>query len=275
MINTTIQVAEDLCWLLEKTDTKILGQVLPFSLGLHILRNQCHLLPGQKILLDLAGYDQSYAIAQVASHMGASVTVSCHSDWERNLFSDLQGVEIAKDDSPQDGGEYVFDIVVTNKLTQLCTISPDVLRVSRVILFFEKTAGTDFRALQGLVDQGISITCIESPSTAKADPRMIAEYVQQVYIMGGSDLYFRHTDMIFDMLRSKAWRPIPAKSSAMSHFNEAVSSISSPDGPHRAIVRCNPGTLLPTYAPPEPLKFQADASYILVGCLGGLGRVIT
>ncbi|RDI84031.1 hypothetical protein Vi05172_g6068 [Venturia inaequalis] len=259
MFNTTIQVAEDMCWLLNGPDTKFLGQMLPFSLGLHILRHQFRLLPRQKILLDLAGYDQSYAIAQVAYHMVASVSVLCHSDRERDLFRDLKGVEIVGDNILQDGGEYSFDVIVTNKLSQFSTPRSDVCRLSRVVLFFEQTAGTDFKALQGLVDQGIAITCVESPSTAKTDPRMVA----------------KHAEEVFEMLLAKVWRPIPAESFDMSHFDEAATNISSLDGPHRAVLKCHPGTVLPVYAPPEPLTFRPDASYILVGCLGGLGRVIT
>ncbi|TLD20006.1 hypothetical protein E2P81_ATG09076 [Venturia nashicola] len=256
MFNTTIQVVEDMCWPLDGSDTKILGQLLPFSSGLHILQNQCHLLPRQRVLLDLPGYDESYAIAQVAFHMGASVSVLCYSDRERHLFRDLNAVEIVGDDILQ----YSFDVVVTNKLSQFGTLRPDVCDLGRVVLFLEeKTAATDFKVLQGLVDQGIAITCVESLSTAKADARVVAE----------------HTPEIFEMLQSKVWKPIPAKSFDISQFDEAATNISSTNGPHRAILRCHPGTILPTYAPPEPLTFRPDASYILVGCLGGLGRVIT
>lgn len=93
--------------------------------------------------------------------------------------------------------------------------------------------------------------------------------------MGSTDCFIRHAEEVFEMLLAKVWRPIPAESFDMSHFDEAATDISSLHGPHRAVLKCHPGTVLPVYAPPEPLTFRPDASYILVGCLGGLGRVIT
>ena len=59
----------------------------------------------------------------------------------------------------------------------------------------------------------------------------------------------------------------------LNELETAVQSILSNNAYARVSLTCGPDVIVPTYRAPEsPLNFRGDSSYLLVGCLGGLGR---
>lgn len=76
------------------------------------------------------------------------------------------------------------------------------------------------------------------------------------------------------LFREGLVKPIPSQVFDISNFTEAASIASNTQ--KKVVLTCSPET---TYVPiktaPEPLIFDGNATYLLVGCLGGLGRSLT
>src|SRR5271155_3243668 len=61
----------------------------------------------------------------------------------------------------------------------------------------------------------------------------------------------------------------------ISDLEAAVGAVIQEDKPFRRVMlECSPESRVPVYRAPMPLQFDPNASYLLVGCLGGLGRSI-
>lgn len=67
---------------------------------------------------------------------------------------------------------------------------------------------------------------------------------------------------------------IPSDSFDLSRFSDAAAAVNA--SPVRAVLTCDPETtLVPIKQTPEPLTFDGNGTYLLIGCLGGLGRSLT
>lgn len=86
---------------------------------------------------------------------------------------------------------------------------------------------------------------------------------------------FSHLAKALELLRRNAIRPISSTQYDLSCFADAVSHVSREDFVGRAVLTRTPGTVLPIHTVTAPLLFNSEASYLLIGCLGGLGRSLT
>jgi hypothetical protein len=78
-----------------------------------------------------------------------------------------------------------------------------------------------------------------------------------------------------DLLRCGVVSPIPCERFDLAWLPEAVSRAAQDDFVGGVILTRTPDTRVLVHAVQNPLTFDPEASYLLVGCLGGLGRSLT
>lgn len=80
---------------------------------------------------------------------------------------------------------------------------------------------------------------------------------------------------VIDLAKKGSLRPAPRHIFPLSEIKDAVRATQDLDKYAAVTLSREPGDLVPVRQRPEPVRFRPDSSYILIGCLGGLGRVIT
>ncbi|KAI0017755.1 KR domain-containing protein [Xylariomycetidae sp. FL0641] len=80
--------------------------------------------------------------------------------------------------------------------------------------------------------------------------------------------------ILADMRQGKVAAPGPVRSIDLGELNHAISAFADTFGASKDVVQYQPSTvpMLPSQA---KVSFNPDATYLLVGCLGGLGRSLT
>lgn len=69
--------------------------------------------------------------------------------------------------------------------------------------------------------------------------------------------------------------PIPSQTFDLSQFTTAADLVEQDVGANAVLTYNSATTIAPINDVPEPLTFSSDAFYIMIGCLGGLGRTLT
>ncbi|MCJ1251645.1 hypothetical protein MMC30_008880 [Trapelia coarctata] len=104
-----------------------------------------------------------------------------------------------------------------------------------------------------------------------------------VFAFEAQDLYEEKPDLLARLLvkcmqlynEGKITPISPLTTKSVSEINEAIGSVSSSIGAGKIVVPYEQSSLFNVTIKPTTLQFRSDATYLLVGCLGGLGRSLT
>ncbi|KAK6859116.1 hypothetical protein PG995_004969 [Apiospora arundinis] len=254
---TTLAVQEQLCLPIEPKAqfSSIVGQLLPFTFAIHTLRESCQLDERSRVLVDITSPGLSFAVAQVALLTTPDVHATWASPEQKALLNSLPGVKLVELSNMPD---ISYTIVVTNGQLDLgAPLRRIADRGSRLALL----AGRAFTDLSGLssslIERGLRMS-YHDPMQITSSGYDISKALRQTF---------------------RAWsngtiKPVPSQAYDFSDFSEAAASVSATDT--KAVLTCSPGTtMVPIKSVPSPLAFDSNASYLLIGCLGGLGRSLT
>ncbi|KAF6827014.1 KR domain-containing protein [Colletotrichum musicola] len=254
---TTVVVKEGLCLPIKPTDefSDIVGQLLPFTFAIHTLREACQLDEQSRVLVDVTSPCLSLAVAQVALLTTPDVYATWASEEQKSMLSNLPGIKLVELSSLPD---ISVSIIVTNgELEMGAPLRRIADRAARLALL----AGRSFTDLAGL-------------SSSLMEKQLRISYHDPMQMTSLGDGISKALQQTMQCWGNGAIKPVPSQAYDLSNFAEAASSISTTQA--QAVLTCSPGaTKVPIKSLPRPLKFDDSASYLLIGCLGGLGRSLT
>ncbi|KAH9209066.1 hypothetical protein DL95DRAFT_467116 [Leptodontidium sp. 2 PMI_412] len=267
--DTSITVDGSLCLpvLDSENFSDLTSQIFSFSTAFHILHRVCHVQTGEEILVDLPGDVLNLAVVQMAVLQGASVTAVCASEEERLLLRahgalrvlDSQSGDISPDF--QDFKETPFAVILSNGVSGWLKKSPEIITSGGSLLVISYSTPTSFALIApDLFARGVSITCFSSIEAAVSEQMRNTETLKKVLVL----------------LRAGSVKPIPSKAFNIAHLTEAIAFVDTPDYHGRITLATDePSTIVPIHSPPQRLELDGNSEYLLVGCLGGLGRSLT
>lgn len=133
------------------------------------------------------------------------------------------------------------------------------------------------RAAGYFLKKGVTIGVFDPTNdfTTVATRRLMTSTVAETCI-ASSGLIQKHSPLAeaLDLLRRGAIELFPCERFDLAQLPEAIDRVAQDDFAGSVITRTT-ATQVPIRAFTEPLMFNPDASYLLVGCLGGLGRSLT
>lgn len=147
-----------------------------------------------------------------------------------------------------------FDLVLSSMAAHtLGWVEQHISRRGRVVL----ASDSSMDALSSdSFSRGTAVSHVDIDDMLEKDPRHVAHLLSQY----GSYSIVMPPPHSFDI----------------GEIGVAVEVMSQDETFGRARILCDPQMTVPVQRqPPDPLLFRGDASYLLIGCLGGLGRCLT
>ncbi|KAI6778347.1 putative polyketide synthase [Emericellopsis cladophorae] len=231
--------------------------VEPLITAQYALVDKARLGPGQTLLLDRAASAVGQALVQVATHMGAEVFALVHDRAERDILADRYG--IAKDrifDSALDsfvplvreatGGRGV-DVVVSQQRGSHIAGAMSVLNDFGQFLMMD---GQGFSGGVPASKSNVALTCVDIAALIQGRPDLVPGLFERAF-----------ADLLLLV-------PVPLTVLPVTKLPAAMRSISS-----EQVVLSLDDTMpvLMSGPPPEELKLDDEALYVLAGGLGALG----
>lgn len=101
--NTVLRVRENFCCRVPSTGVSedAVGQLLPFTVAVHTLRNVCRLRPRHRVLIDMGADSLGFALIQVALVLGCHVVAAFTSQAERQALERLQNASLSVIDTEE------------------------------------------------------------------------------------------------------------------------------------------------------------------------------
>ncbi|KAI5241413.1 ketoacyl-synt-domain-containing protein [Aureobasidium subglaciale] len=247
----------------------IITSLIPYCVAIHAMRDIAHIRKGQTILAEGLPDAIAIAVARYAQASECSIILAFDSEEGKISFQDEH---------------------------------PDVVLYASCILSLMLTQQTNILIEGKGID--VALTCPKS-AISPTIWQMIAKDGRLIYMLEGSELpnislldpsvfargaslsSFDMNDMIaaqsqkmttlvgevLDLLRHGTIQGIsPSATFSFSELPRAVAAVAKPDATSDIVLTFDCGDLVPIHLPYQQVEFSSEFSYVLVGCLGGLGR---
>jgi NADPH:quinone reductase-like Zn-dependent oxidoreductase len=281
-LDTAVILNERDCEILmpEERTGPLLGQIHPLIISLHVA-GLLRLDRGNHVLIDCQQVHLAYVFAQVVLLEAAGAHVTLSSDAGLGKLQQLgdNAKLIGREEALKQAslGNY-FDVVLTdaNDGYQLLV---NVVRPGGRIIALGGSPPSDMIATAGnFLRKSITIGSFDPMDGLATNP------IQQWRATATNKTYGNPSGLTqsrsllaeaLDLLRCGVVSPIPCERFDLAWLPEAVSRAAQDDFVGGVILTRTPDTRVPVHAVQNPLTFDPEASYLLVGCLGGLGRSLT
>ncbi|GAB0137274.1 t1pks [Epichloe bromicola] len=239
-LDTTLAVNEEFVFPVkdENEVNGIVSQVLPYTFATYSLQNTCHLTAHDKVLIDVSSTAQATALVRVALRAGSQVYAVSYSEDQTHALQAILGVEVCNAQSvPED---VTSNIVLTNGTLDLnMSRIKSVNNRSHLVLLPGQASLASTATLMPLFKNGLTVTFLDPLDIMSSDASGMSLFVE----------FSQFPQQVMSELQSSDSRVVLA-------FDTEK-------------------TLVPIRRMPEPLTFDGNNSYLLIGCLGGLGRSLT
>ena len=280
--DTAVVIHEDQCELLSAQESAddLLGQVYPLVTSLH-LGGLLRLDSGNKVLIDCEEIHLAYMFAQVALLRGSEVYITCRSGSVLDTLQRLGAKARLVDRQValrQISLGNSFDAVLTDSTDEFHSLG-NMAKPSGHIISLGSSAPTDMVHAAGyFLKKGVTIGVFDPVNdfATVATRRSMTSTVAETCSASNGPIQ-KHTPLAeaFDLLRRGAIGLFPCERFDLAQLPEAINRVAQDDFAGSVITTRTTTTQVPVRAFTEPLTFKPDASYLLVGCLGGLGRSLT
>ncbi|KXT10980.1 hypothetical protein AC579_5172 [Pseudocercospora musae] len=234
------------------------GQFKQLCLAWHVCHGLDIHIDKKSVLIYLPGDTLCHSLAQIMRLAGAFVTVTHRTGREHYELHNIPGLTVCTEDAL---GGRTFDMVVCHSNPPSKTHA--LLRPGGDLILLGAPSCSrrevDNRPTCDMIDQGVAVRWIDLSGVWEKDAASVTKYLRAILGLAatGDIQPMRFLDFPLGEIHAAA----QAMASEQSYG--PVSLIMADDSP--VMVRRQP----------KPLQFTAEAAYLLVGCLGGLGRVIT
>ncbi|KAI0894281.1 putative polyketide synthase [Annulohypoxylon nitens] len=245
-----------------------------YCAALYAIRTRANLQPGETILINSGTDGFGLAAIALAQHLGAIVYTTVNSEAKREFmlrefglpasqvfFQDNSFVNSVMEATNRKG----IDVIVNS-------LSGELLHASwSCISDFGRFVEVGKRELLNAGRLEMDIFLRNATFTA-FDPDHLFSQADPI----SQNVFARMTREVLEMYRSGRLKPMPVVTFDVKDTAQAYRFISSPNYIGQAVVSFeNPTTTLPVAPPKFRTLLDPNKIYVLVGCLGGLGRSLS
>ena len=281
--DTAVVLHEDQCELLSTQESAddLLGQVHPLVTSLH-LAGLLRLDSGDQVLIDCEEIQLAYMLSQVALVRCSEVYITCRSGSALDKFQRLGAKARLVDRQAalrQISLGNLFDAVLTDSNDDFHSLGKMAKPNGHIIALGSSAPANMVQAAGYLLKKGVTIGVFDPMNdfvTATTRRSMTSTVVETCSASNGP-IQKQHTLLAeaFDLLRRGAIEWFPCERFDLAQLPEAINRVAQDNFAGSVITTRTTATQVPVRTFTEPLTFNPDASYLLVGCLGGLGRSLT
>ncbi|EQL00680.1 Beta-ketoacyl synthase [Ophiocordyceps sinensis CO18] len=261
---TTLAVHQDFVSRLDGADgiDDIVSQLLPYTFAVHTLAHVCRPARHDAVLVDVSWPALACALVQMALRAGCSVYATYFSQEMKGLLEPLQGVHLMDSRAGLELGipsHVAFRVMLTNGSVDLGAVLQRFVDRGAHLALLPGRASTYLAAIYAsLVSKGLTVSYLDPWDMTSCNQINVSSAMRDAVHLLQHGLVAR----------------IPSDSFDLSRFSDAAAAVNA--SPVRAVLTCDPeATLVPIKQTPEPLTFDGNGTYLLIGCLGGLGRSLT
>lgn len=258
----------------------LLGQIHPLITSLHAA-SLMHLSQGDRVLIDCRHVHLACILAQVAFLKGSRVHVTYRSDAVPERLQQLGGKAKLVDRQAtltQPSSNNSFDAVLTDAKHGFNILGNSVKPGGRIMVFGSSPPLEMIRTAGSFLKKSVTIgICNAMESFATGSMRQMTANSPDVSCNASPKPIQLRSPLgeAVDLLRRGVISPVPCELFDLSRLCEAASKVAQDGFVGSAILTRTPNTLVPVRPATNPLTFNPDVSYFLIGCLGGLGRSLT
>ncbi|KXS98395.1 hypothetical protein AC578_4687 [Pseudocercospora eumusae] len=251
------------------------GQFKQLCLAWHVCHGLDIQIDKKRVLIHLPGDTLGHSLAQIMRIAGAFVTVTHKTGREHYELHNIPDVTVCAEDTL---GERTFDMVVCHS-NRLSKTLPLVRPGGDLILLGAPSCSRREVADQptcDVIDQGVAVRWIDLSGVWERDPVSVTKLVTHPKSFVFQVLTdYRYLRAIVGLATTGDIQPISVLDFPLGEIHAAAQAMASEQsyGPVSLVVADDSPVMVRRQ--PKPLQFTAEAAYLLVGCLGGLGRVIT
>lgn len=274
--DTAIVVNESDCKILSASEPigDLLGQIHPLITSLHVAR-LLRLSQGDQVLVDCQQLHLAHSFAQIALLRASGAYVTFYSDAGLGMLQHL-GSKVKLVDRQtalrQAVSNNLFDAVLTDAKDGFQLLSNVVKPGGRIVALGSSVPAEMISSAGNFLKKGVTIGTFDPidglAAAATQQSRATSNFPEL------APLHDSLTEAV-DLLRRGVITPMPCVRLDLARLPEAISKISQDDFVGSVILTRTLDTRVPIYTAVTPLTFNPEASYFLVGCLGGLGRSLT
>ncbi|CAG7918788.1 unnamed protein product [Penicillium olsonii] len=259
--DTAIIVDESHCELLSvyERSEDLISQIHPVVTSLHIVETLLRLQSKDRVLIDCRHAHLAYVTSQVALLTGSDIHVTFSSKAGRALLQQLGDKASLVDRQAVFEKALLdasFDAILTDSKGGYQLLGNSLNHGGRITVLSNAVPGDMASAAVSFLNKGITIGVFDPidgfAAASLQKPSSLAKAL--------------------DLLRRNVIRPVLSAQYDLSDFSEAISHISQEGFVGRAVLTRAASTVVPVHTVTAPLVFNSQASYLLIGCLGGLGR---
>ncbi|KAM0133215.1 hypothetical protein ACHAP3_006145 [Botrytis cinerea] len=272
------QVPEWACCRLKDDDefTNMATVPVAFGTALYALEERTRLETGQSILIHSATDSVGLAAIQIARLKGAEIYATVDTDAKKaflvdnvhlpssHVFFQSSSTALLSDIMCATSGKGV-DVVMNCLAGDLRQASLEAVADSGTFIELGKRDIADNGLLDmRMFDSGITLTALDLNDVFWSEKETKRRTIYKLL----------HRSM--GLLRQERIRPVsPLKTFPASQIVEAFHHFSSNDRIGKVALTFSPSTIIPVVPLKYHTRFDAQKAYILVGCLGGLGRSLS
>jgi NADPH:quinone reductase-like Zn-dependent oxidoreductase len=266
--DTSLVVSDTACELLlpEEDTGNIVTSLLPYCAALLALRSTDE---GQTILVHRLPELLATAVARLSHAYGYEVILTHESEEVKALFAAkypdveayaqcITGAVVAERLSTLTGHRGVDVALVNAKSSSYLEIWQSLARNGRLIFMLEDAELPNLGLLDTSVfARGASVTSLNIYDMLATLPEAITKRIHQV---------------LFLIRQETIGMLAPDANYDIADLPDAVTAISQSKTKMNVVLTYDRESVVPVYIPYAQMRFSSESSYLLVGCLGGLGR---
>ncbi|KAH8589480.1 hypothetical protein B0O99DRAFT_692539 [Bisporella sp. PMI_857] len=267
--DSSFKATEELCYRLlpEDNPEEFVGAILPMCSALYTLHHVGGVRPQEAILLHLPGnMELKLAFAQLVRHKKIKIFVTYSQQLEKQYLEEAQIPEncLVLADSAEwtESIKHVaescnFSAIITSSTTSCHGLWNHVKKNGKCVFLGTRSNFPDLSTTANSVfTRSASLTLLDILDIFGEEMSMKKLVKEAFDIYRDIGYYHLHAPIIFDI----------------SEFGKAISSALSPDSLGKAIIRYEPVSKVPIHVVPTHSVFDSCATFLMIGCLGGLGR---
>ncbi|THW50357.1 ketoacyl-synt-domain-containing protein [Aureobasidium pullulans] len=270
--DTSLTVRDVRCELLRPDEDAghVVTSVLPYCTAVHILDDLARVAVGQTILIHDMPEAIAVAVIRYSSTRGFKVILTFESEEKKTLFekgwpedttweSCVASLGLLADKVNTITGGHGVSLALTRpKGFDVSGVWQSLAKHGRLVYISQDSELPDLGLLdRSVFARGVSITSFDMNDMLETQPQELGKLVNRV----------------LGLLRDGAVAAIkPSSTYDVSELPDAFSAVSQSTSTAGTILAYDRPSMVPINLPHKLVKLESKASYLLIGCLGGLGR---
>ncbi|PYH96569.1 polyketide synthase [Aspergillus ellipticus CBS 707.79] len=246
-----------------------------FATALYALEHRAHLQPGESVLIHSATGGAGIAAIQIAKMMGAEIFATVGTEEKKQYLVDHFGIQPDHILNSRHSGfaaqirsltnDRGVDVVLNSLVGELLLESWDCLAEFGRFVEIGKKDITDYGRLpMNQFNRGTTFTAFDLSSLATSQSPAMQRFFHQLI------------SRVIALARNGGIQPVPLKTFTAAELGHAFRHFNSPARMGKIVISFeDPNLMIPVVPERFATQLHPDKTYLMVGCLGGLGRSVS